>query len=193
MANIQDKDLLQFFQDIEFMPPNDRDNREFINGQMGSDDDDVSDEAIEDMSGDAMWDDMQDQPHDDHPDPDTYADYYMFTDPAASRGVMKSPKSELANKLDFSYQKKDLSDIHSVSDSHYETLEQEAPLFPKHINQPAPEMPYTGDGSFPKHDGIRSMMEPSVFMHEETLKKETMIEGELYPKGTVVKWPEEKQ
>lgn len=186
---IDDKDLLDFFKDIEFMPPNNRDPREFITDQSDIDIDDSGQEngySVTDVSGD----------HEDHPDPQTYSDYYMFTDPAARKGVTAPPKSDMANKLNKSYHNKNLDDTHSFSDTHFESLEQDTPVYPKHEPRaPKPTQP-TGDGSFPKHSGVRSMMEPTVAFnydkpHDVVLEKATYIEGEVFPEGTRVIWEAE--
>ena len=166
-----EKDILQFFRDIEFMAPNDRDPREFIDVQNPN-----NDEPVEDEVGEGIFDNIENRDHSDHPDPQTYSDYYMFNDPARTHGIADSPESPLANKLDKTYHKKNLVDTHSTSDVHHEPLEQ-------------------GPPAFPRHSGVRSMMEPTVAFnmnvpHEIELKGETYIEGKLYPAGSKVKWEE---
>jgi hypothetical protein len=181
---IQDKELLDFFQDIEFMPPNNRDPREFISQP----------EDIEEP-GEFSHADIETGDHTDHPTPAVYSDYYMFTDPVARDGGLKNPKSKMANKLDKAYHNKNLADTHSFSDIHQEPLEQDAPQFPRHEKQPEVDAPVNPDGTFPKHSGVRSMMEPTVAFNiqqpqEIQLNQPTMIEGKVYDKGTKLSWRE---
>lgn len=183
---IDDKDLLSFFQDIEFMPPNNRDPREFIN--QPEEDEDV---------GEFSHADIEAGDHSDHPNPAVYSDYYMFTDPVARGGGLESPKSQLANKLNKDYSNKDLNNTHSFSDVHQTSLEQEVDQFPRHERQqPIETPPSNPDGDFPKHTGVRSMMDPSVAFNiqqpqEIELQRPTMIEGVVYPKGTKISWRDE--
>jgi hypothetical protein len=175
---MQDKDLLSFFQDIEFMPPNNRDPREFIN------------QPEADAPGEFSHANIETGDHSDHPNPAVYSDYYMFTDPVARGGGLISPKSQFANKLDKVYSSKNLADTHSFSDVHLTQLEQQVSQFPRHQKQPPVEIPPTNpDGSFPKHSGIRSTMEPSAaFTRELELQQPTLIEGVVYPEGTKLSW-----
>lgn len=179
---IQDKDLLSFFQDIEFMPPGNRDPREFIDQP-----------EQEDESGEYSFDGIETADHSDHPNPAVYSDYYMFTDPVARGGGLVSPKSNMANKLDKTYSNKDLSNTHSFSDVHHTELEQQVDQFPRHEQQPPVTPPANPNGDFPKHTGVRTMMEPSVAFNikqpqEIELQQPTMIEGTVYSEGTKIRW-----
>lgn len=182
---IQDKDLLSFFQDIEFMPPNNRDPHEFINQPDVEDNGGFSHANIE--GGD----------HSDHPNPAIYSDYYMFTDPVARGGGLVSPKSQMANRLNKTYTNKNLNDTHSFSDVHLTQLEQQVGQFPRHERQaPIETPPSNPDGNFPKHVGVRSMMDPSVAFNiqqpqEIELQQPTLIEGIVYPEGTKILWRNE--
>lgn len=182
---IEEKDLLDFFRDIEFMPPNNRDPREFINQP-----------EEEEFSGEFSHADIETGDHSDHPNPAVYSDYYMFTDPVARGGGLQSPQSNMANKLNKSYGNKPLKDTHSFSDVHQESLEQEAPSFPRHERQQTMETPPANpDGSFPKHSGVRSMMDPTVAFNiqqpqEIELQQPTLIEGVVYPAGVRLIWEE---
>jgi len=183
---IQDKDLLSFFKDIEFMPPNNRDPREFINQP----EDEETDEFTQA--------DPTTQDHTDHPDPVVYTDYYMFTDPVARHGGFGNPKSQLANKLGKTYSNKDPETTHSFSDVHHTDLEQDAGEFPQHTRTTSSLAPQgSTDGDFPQHTGVRSMMEPSAAFNtdedennEVELERPTMIEGKVYPAGTRLYWKE---
>ena len=155
---INSKDLLQFFQDMEFLPPNDLDPRDYVEMDQQDDAADFT------MTQDNIWR----RTDVDHPSEQTYADYYMFTDPAAE--IMASPpRSDLADKLNKTYKKKNLKDIQSVSDVHLEDLQQDAAEFPKHVS-------------------VKSTAEPSVFIHEAVLTKPTLINNKVYEAGTILRY-----
>lgn len=175
---IRENTIAQFFADSGFIPPKGRD---FFDVSFGFDTGTDADMTFDGYDGipDTILDvgsDLDDGSE--HPAPGIYGDFYMFNDPGTrSNPDLRTPLSSLANQTNTEYHKKDLSLIQSASDVHLEPLEQPA-------------------GEFPRHQQVRSQMEPSQLgpidqsglqppqPGEIVLQQPTIFEGKEYPAGT---------
>lgn len=122
------KEVLAFLTQIGFIAPTGMSNDDFVGM---SDQDIMLDSVDNDASANikSLFD--NDRMHNgDHPDPYTFADYYMFNDPSADDGLgdQNDPNAVITQD----YQKKDLSQTHSFSDVHIEEIQQDAGAWPKH-------------------------------------------------------------
>jgi len=182
---IAENTIAQFFIDSGFIPPKGRNVHDFDLG-FGLDTGVEENMTLDGYDGipDTITDISQDiTDGSDHPPISIVGDYFMFNDPGTRNNPdLRTPPSDIANKTNVTYRKKDLSQVQSASDVHLEPLEQLA-------------------GEYPKHIQIRSQMEPSVFDIDATepidqsglqppqpgevvLEQPTMFEGVMYPRGT---------
>ncbi len=170
MKDMEENTIAQFFVDTGFVAPRQHNMYDFGFGFDGGGDEDMKltgYDGIPDNVADIRGDLNDPRAAEDHPLASIYGDYYMFVDPGARTNLdNKEPESEFANQTNIDYHRKDLSKIDSASDVHLETLE-----------QPADE--------FPRHEQMRSLMEPSVLLQGgTTLEAPQVIEGVKYPAGT---------
>jgi hypothetical protein len=181
MKRMKENTIAQFFTDTGFQPPKGHNMFDFNFGFDGGGDDDLKQDGYDGIPSNVA--DIVGDLHDtsqasEHPLPSIYGDFYMFNDPGSRNNPdLRIPPSMNANQTNTEYHKKDLSKIDSASDVHLETLE-----------QPVAE--------FPRHQQMRSQMEPSVIgpidqsgvqppqPGEIVLEKPQILEGIEYPVGT---------
>jgi hypothetical protein len=206
------KDVAQFFQDVYFDPPNGRPATDFLDNQ-GFEADPATfnrqdgEELPPEERGQELLKpedmDITDQINVSGADPHIWSDYYMFHDPlmhqmdGAGGNPLTGPASDMANTLNVTYKKKDLSDVTSASDDHLENLEQAPATYPKHAGVRSTMEPDNGsafdliNASRPQ-DPNQDSGEPqpgnsALLAYDEiVLEDDTFIEGVVYPAGTIL-------
>jgi hypothetical protein len=207
------KDVTEFFRDVLFEPPNGRDIGEFVGGlegdqapiqaQQGDDEEEffnAAQETVDPSTGTLIKPedaDIRDQIEVSGADPRVWSDFYMFHDPLQkqmNQGLdpLQGPPSQMANTQNKDYHKKNLADIQSAADSHFENLDAVPAPYPRQVSYRS----VADRGAFDLLSSSQDAVEPSAQTVDQiaglsqitdtVLNRPTMIEGKVYPKGTII-------
>ena len=200
------KDIMEFFKDVFFEPPNGRDPQEFVGEDYTDASRPFDSEGMETL---LKPEDLTITDNDEAVNPKYWADYYMFHDPliknmSNSVDIFQGPQSATANTLNKDYKKKNLHDLQSVSDIHMESLDASPGTYPKHagirstmanssafdlLNRNNPEEQADITPAQPQDRGYNPNS-AMVMQKQVTLQQPVVVEGKKYPKGTVFVYTE---